>query len=326
VSLQTSSVRSYVSALREDEHEERLGERAADYRGYASWHRAWADLEESGAEARLLGRSVQGRPIFGFEWGDRSAGEISVLLSGVHAMEWIGLEVGHSVVRGLRERFPNRRTLYIPLLNPDGFRRAEMDLVEGRRRFVRANAHGVDLNRGWPTHYRRFHGPSKIFSVLGNSGSGPRAEPEIDAVCAELDRLVNSGVRVERALSLHSFGEVILRPWGGVFARTKDEPALRAASQAIADKSAAGYRPKQVSRWYPGISFAHGMEIDHLYGAYGAQSLLVECSTGGFRWSDRSSWFHPWRWFNPPDPDACAEDLRDPLVEFLAGVLPSSSP
>jgi len=234
-------------------------------------------------------------------------------------MEWIGLEVGEAVAQWLMHNTPRQRVLWMPLLNVDGFCRAEENLLAGKRRFVRANARGVDLNRGWPTHYQRFHGPSLVIPVLGDAGSAARSEPEIDALCAELDRREQAGMSMRRALSLHSFGQVILRPWGGVFRRCERDAELRVLSENIAAGCGSGYRPKQVSRWYPGISFAHGMEIDHLYGAYGADALLVECSRGGFSWRDPSSWFHPWRWFNPVDREACVDELRAPLGRFLSG-------
>ena len=41
------------------------------------------------------------------------------------------------------------------LANPDGLLHVERNLRRGRHRFVRHNAHGVDLNRNFDTHWGR---------------------------------------------------------------------------------------------------------------------------------------------------------------------------
>ncbi len=289
------------------------------YRGYAELVARWSTLVDDGARAIPLGCSVEGTPLFALELGAAGAPRASLLLAGTHAMEWIGVEVGMAVLEALAADPPaDHRVWAVPLLNVDGYRAVEADLRAGRRRYRRANAQRVDLNRNWPAYHRRLHLPGTLLPWLGRAGDRPREAPEVDAVCAWLDREAAAGVRLGRAVSLHSFGRVILYPYGGRWRAPDDVAAHRDATAAIRAGSPLRYRPRQTSHWLPG-AFAHGTEIDHLHDAYGATALLVECSRGGFSPWRAGSWLHPFRWYNPPDPAAEAAALRTPLVQFLLG-------
>jgi hypothetical protein len=295
--------------------------RVGTYRGYTELVRSWAALAASGVREECIGHSVAGNPLFALELGDRGADRISVLLAGIHAMEWIGVEVALTLCKVLSVKPPvRRRVLCFPVVNVDGYRQAEDDLRSGRRRFLRANRHGVDLNRNWPTHHRSFHLPGLVFPWLGSSGPEPRSEPEVDAVCQRLDHEVASGATIDLALSLHSFGRMILFPYGGRWRPPDTVDAHRSMAAKMRERIPVRYRPVQSSHWVPG-AFAHGMELDHLHAHYGATALLVECSAGGARLADATSWLHPWRWFNPRDPDRECERVGPALEAFLRGEL-----
>jgi protein MpaA len=106
----------------------------------------------AGASARteLLGRSWQGRPIRAVETGDPSGTRVLVV-GAVHGDETAGI----AIARALERLSPRDLDLWIvPDLNPDG-------VAAGTRQ----NAHGVDLNRNFPWHWRR---------TIGTYDSGPR--------------------------------------------------------------------------------------------------------------------------------------------------------
>ena len=106
----------------------------------------------------LLGRSVEGRPIIAFETGDPSSSRKVLVVGCVHGNECAGTAITE---RLLRLAPPTHVDLWIiPNLNPDGAAR-------GRR----GNAHGVDLNRNFPWHWRPLHGTY-------DSGPRPLSEPE----------------------------------------------------------------------------------------------------------------------------------------------------
>ncbi|HET6171812.1 MAG TPA: M14 family zinc carboxypeptidase [Gaiellales bacterium] len=106
----------------------------------------------------LLGRSVEGRPIVAFERGDPSSTRKVLVVGCTHGNECAGTAIAERLL-GLRA--PPRVDLWIiPDLNPDGAARGTRD-----------NAHGVDLNRNFPWHWRRLYG-------LYDSGSRPLSERE----------------------------------------------------------------------------------------------------------------------------------------------------
>lgn len=305
------------AAIQAHEHEPAL---ASDvpigwgrYSGYRELLEGFALREREGARARVVGRSVEGEPIVRFELGPEAPDGSALVLGGLHAMEWIGVESALALIDALLREPPHRRVVLYPLLNPDGYRRAEANLRARRYRFVRTNAHGVDLNRNWATDWR----PKKpfyqrIFTFLGTPGARPGSEPEVKAVLDELDRSRGAFVR---GTSLHSFGGMLLLPYGGRFGRPPDYETLHAHARGVNERLGGRYVIRSSSRWVPG-QFAHGMELDDLH-ARGISPILVECAWGQASLFRPSTWLHPWRWFNPVDPEVHATRIAAALRPFL---------
>ncbi len=127
-----------------------------------------------------VGKSVQGRPIVATHMGPDSASVRIVVLGQMHGNE----PAGKRVVSLLESReLPDDVQLWlIPTLNPDGS-------VLGTRR----NAHKVDLNRNFPSHWKTGKRRSPYYP-------GPRvgSEPETQALVAFL-----SAVKPTAVISFH---------------------------------------------------------------------------------------------------------------------------
>jgi predicted deacylase len=286
------------------------------YRGHGEVEAAIRELAGPRTRVATLGASVLGAPILATWFGPEAARTLSVVIAGLHAIEWIGVETALALAARLDASPPaDRRVLVVPLANPDGYRAIEADLRRERRRFRRANANGVDLNRNWPTGFRRL--PRLPFGWSWG-GSHPCSEPEIAAIVRALDAEVAGGARVEAALSLHSFGRKLLVPWGARWRRPPRYDELHARARGVQQRLRERYSIAQVSRWVPG-AFAHGMEIDDLHARYGACALLVECSLGGLS-LDPESWLAgPFRWYNPRRPSVIASEITEAVDPFVRG-------
>jgi len=290
---------------------------APGYRSYGAVLAASAQFEARGARAHVIARSAGGHAVHALEFGPPDANAVVLALSGIHAMEWIGVETMLATLEALIARPPtDRRILAVPVVNVDGYLQAEADMGAGRKRFRRGNANGVDLNRNWPTNFRTKAPLAVLLPGVFRSGAAALSEPEIAGIVRALDAGHARGDRLLRAVSLHSFGRKILYPWGARWARPRDVAPMQRAAEAIRSAAGERYGIVQSARWVPG-AFAYGMEIDHLHAAYGANVLLVECSSGGLRVTAPGSWVTPWRWFNPPDPRASVAAIAPAVERFI---------
>jgi hypothetical protein len=288
------------------------------YRGYAELIDAWLGAAEHGARVRVIGASVERAPLVALEIGPEIAPASTVILAGLHPLEWIGVEILLALLVRLCANPPDNRCIsFVPLINVDGYRRVEADLRAGRRRWRRFNAHGVDLNRNWPSFFR---GAGPLAWLNGRSGPAPWSEPETAAVAGMLDRL-HARAPIEVAASLHSFGRMLLVPYGGRWRPPPRAAELRAVAGAVAARLTRRYRVCQVSHWLPGF-LARGIEIDNLHERYGALSLLIECGAGGLALGQPASWLQPFRWYNPVDPGAEIEDVCAALEPLVRGDVP----
>ena len=144
-----------------------------------TWYDTWIrDLtERDDIATRLLGRSVNGRPIHVAVTADRP--EVVLLLGRQHPPEITGALAMRAFVetvlgdsplaRAFRDRFA---IILIPLMNPDG-------VAEGHWRH---NANGVDLNRDW----------------------GPFTQPETRNMLPLLATLDELGTQIRLMLDFHS--------------------------------------------------------------------------------------------------------------------------
>lgn len=295
-----------------------------NYRAYADHAALWDRLcRDHGVRRYEYGRSVEGRPLVCLGLGPARVSRLSIVVAGIHPMEWVGVEVlARWIERFSRSPTPDRRVLVFPIVNVDGFHQVEQDLRAGRRRLRRGNSRGVDLNRNFPTFHERWSLGRMVAPWLFRPGAGPLSEPETAALVRRVDDALTRGGTDLRAVTLHSFGGKVLFPYGGVWRRPQDFRELRGAAESVA--RAAGYQAVQSSRWVPGF-FAPGMEIDHLYDAYGARALLVECSRRNVSWRRPNGWISPFSWFNPEDPREVVDRLALAIDPFLRGALPSPS-
>lgn len=281
------------------------------YRGYQELMNSWAALP--GARTKVIGQSVLGEALHMVELGNPTAQSVSVVMAGIHPIEWIGIETAFALAqRCSKNASEDRRICFFPLVNPDGFHKVEANLRAGKRKWVRSNENGVDLNRNWPTHFKHSKG-----LIAGHNASGPKpcSEPEVAAIVTALDTIAKTAT-IDIALSLHSIGKMILMPWGGIWKSPEARDKHVHASKQIKAKLG-NYTIRQVSHWVPGISFAHGMEIDHLHQAYGATALLIECTRGELSVLRPQVLLDPFRIFNPKDGRAVGARIAKALEFFV---------
>ena len=293
-------------------------ERIGSYYGYGKQVARWQDLVRQGARAYEIGRSVLDQPILALQWGPEDAQETSLAMAGIHAMEWIGVEVLHRVMQSLcDEKGLRRKIIFVPIMNVDGFLQVEDDLRKGKSRFRRGNANGVDLNRNWPSHFRSWNFAPALLPFLGKSGKTALSQPETAAVMSLIENL-NGSTRLKTVLSLHSFGRMILLPYGGRWKRPSGFESMVTTATKLQNTFHEKYTIRQCSRWVPGF-FARGMEIDSMVDRTEAEAVLIECSKGGLSLWQPRSWFSPFRWFNPQQPENTITGLTPGLRKLLLG-------
>lgn len=120
-------------------------------------------------KARVLGRSVENRPIMAQVYGDGD--EIVLLMAGIHGSEAKGIPILKQIGKELwdhPELVEGKTVILVPRVNPDG-------VEAGKRR----NAHGVDLNRNFP---------ADNFDAKAKNGSEPLSQPESRIVLDLIER------------------------------------------------------------------------------------------------------------------------------------------
>jgi protein MpaA len=140
----------------------------------------------------LLGRSALGRPIRAHEVGDPSARTRMLVVGCIHGNECAGTAVARRLLAGAP---PANADLWVVAnLNPDG-----------RALGVRQNGRGVDLNRNFPSEWRRIGRPWDP----QYSGPRPLSEPE-----TRIARRLVLRLRPDVTLWFHQ-PQALVRAWGG---------------------------------------------------------------------------------------------------------------
>jgi carboxypeptidase T len=230
-----------------------LDENLGQYHTYAEME---AELDAlvlaypSRAKIETLGYSIQGRVIRAIKISDNAAvdeDEPEVLIMGCHhARELMSVEMPLLFARYLLEHYGtdpgvaelvDAREIWIaPMINVDGHVYVEQNHAGSSSYWWRKNrklnadgSYGIDLNRNYG--YRWGYddvGSSPVPSSAVYRGTGPFSEPETQTVrdfCAQRE--------IAMSLSYHSYGELILYPWGYAPINTMEQELFAALGDSL---------------------------------------------------------------------------------------------
>ncbi len=252
----------------------------------------------------VVGCTLEGAPIRGYAVHDPASPVTRrlLLIANIHALEWIPTEDALAFLLDYAARpEPGVEVVVVPVVNVDGRRKVEADLLAGRNVYRRGNHDHVDLNRDWAVNRDSHAAWRYLLPSRYATSPAPLSQPETRAIDALLRAHSAAGdIPFSGFVSLHSFGGFIYYPWAGRWERAADWPRLQAIGEAMqAGMGPHAYRPRQLSRW--GFFFrGQGMEIDHVYGEFGIPAFLVETTRSGLQSpADLHAYF---RWYNPRDP------------------------
>ncbi|GIH24031.1 hypothetical protein Aph01nite_23410 [Acrocarpospora phusangensis] len=242
------------------------------------------------------GTSYQGRDLMAIKISDNVAtdeNEPEVLFTAhQHAREHMTVEMSIYLLNLLTDNYGtdsritnivNGREIWImPDLNPDG---GEYDIATGSYRSWRKNrqpnsgssAVGTDLNRNWGYQWGCCGGSSGSTSSETYRGPSAESAPEVRAVADFVRSRVVGGVQqIKSTIDWHTYGELILWPYGYTTANTApgltqdDRDAHAALGQNMASTN--GYTPEQASDLY----ITDGSIDDWMWGVYKIFSYTFE--------------------------------------------------
>lgn len=244
-----------------------------------------------------LGTSIEGRKIYNMRIStdlENSNQKPGIVVMGTHhAREHLSTEIPLLLAKHLVENFATnskingflqtREIHIIPMVNPDG---VEYDISGGSYKSWRKNrrqnsngSYGVDLNRNysfkWGTGGSSTSQNSDVYM-----GPKPFSEPET----LSIKNFVESHENINVLLSVHTFSELILYPWGHSYDSIANQRDML-VHKTMAEKMATWnrYTPQQSSDLY----IASGDTTDWSYGQHGIVSFTFELDpksmwNGGF--------------------------------------------
>ncbi len=235
-------------------------------------HPALADLQS-------VGSSIQGRPIYMLKISDNVAldeEEPEVLIMGCHhAREIMSVEIPLLFAQYLLTNYGSnpevtalvdtREIFIVPMVNPDGHvyvqHHHEAPWFQWWRKNRRDNGDGtfgVDPNRNYSYKWGYDNiGSSPVTSSWTYRGTGPFSEPETQAI-----RDFCQSRHIALALSYHSYGEMLLYPWGYYHGYTTQHELCKALGDTLTDFN--GYAPGNVATGV--IYLTNGTTDDWAYG------------------------------------------------------------
>lgn len=152
--------------------------------------------------------------------GDGVANKKVILVdAGIHAREWIAPAGALYIIHQLVENYAANANLLknydwviLPLVNPDGYEYTHTNSRMWRktRKPVTSSCYGTDANRNFDFHWGEV-GASSLSCADTFKGQTAFSEPETQIV---RDLMLSLSGRAKMYLTLHSYGNYLLYPWG----------------------------------------------------------------------------------------------------------------
>ncbi|ALC43322.1 CG8560, partial [Drosophila busckii] len=263
-------------------------QRHADINAYLD---SLAKAYPSRVSVKVAGQSYEKRDLktITISNGDGRQGKNVIFLdAGIHAREWIAPAGALYVIYQLVENFVMYQDLLkdydwviLPVVNPDGYEYSHSTTRMWRktRKPVTSTCSGTDANRNFDFHWGEV-GASSIACADTYKGSTAFSEPETQTV---RDLLLELKGRGKFYLTLHSYGNYLLYPWG----YTSDLPADWRNIDEVAKAGAAAIKKATGTKYTVGSSTnvlyaAAGGSDDYAYAmAKFPISITMELPAGG---------------------------------------------
>lgn len=302
---------------------------------YHTYEEAYAEMD-SVADAnpticlvQSIGQSIEAREIWAMKISDNvgtAEDEPRVLYMGNHhAREYVTVEIPLYLMYYFVDNYgsdprvtnlvDNREIWIVPTVNPDGREYCQNYNYNWRknRRPNGDGSYGVDLNRnyGYMWGYDN-EGSSPTPSNETYRGTGPFSEPETQAIrdfCEDYD--------ISTCISYHSYGNLILYPWGYMRAVTSDDDVFETLADSMASYNTYTYGPGATA-----IYVTNGDSDDWMYGEQTTKSKMFSYT------------FEVGSTFQPAVSNIvplCQQNLQPALLLAdysgnLVGILPPSTP
>ncbi|CAH8601491.1 unnamed protein product [Schistosoma curassoni] len=218
-----------------------------------------------------FGYTAEGRPMKGVTISSDSTRPIIWIDAGIHAREWIAPATALSIINKLMR--PSGQTLLkhfqffiVPLMNPDGYEYTRTKYRLWRKNRARTEGEaciGIDLNRNFPFKWGVGNGASPHSCSDTYRGNEAASELETQSIIKKLKSLQK---QIILYLSLHSFGQYILTPFG--FSRYSYPPYYQKLMSM-------GKKVKQMIQNRHGYVYQVGSSSELLYEAAGATDDYV---------------------------------------------------
>lgn len=259
------------------------------------------------AQKVSLGKSHEGREIWALRvssdvTSDQTAKKPGLVITGTHhAREWATSLVPTNAARATLEnydkdpqaknRVDNAELWFVPVVNPDGYeysrnedswwRKNRRPITETPCGPVRGEVHGVDLNRNYadprPENAHIWRPPGDAQCSFRDDGRATSDDPRKDtyrgpsgASEIEVQNLLNLQLgrgNIKGVLDFHSYGGMLLYPWGGTRDKVDNVETYKrvgnAMNEAIGD---ARYRVMQSVELYPTSGGSH--DVHHVNGIF----------------------------------------------------------
>jgi hypothetical protein len=229
------------------------------------------------------------------------------LMAAIHARELTTSEIAMRLVDHLLDNYgadgdatwllDEHQVVVVPVVNPDGRVVAERGFLQRKNTNHTSggtcssppssgNQFGVDLNRNYAFQWGVVNAPTEPPCGQTYPGPRPASEPETQAI----QDLVASLFPDQRGpgdsdaappdatgimLTLHSFGNLVLWPWGYTGTKTPNATELELIGRRLASYN--GYTPQQSINLYP----TSGTTDDWSYGELGIASFTFEVGRAG---------------------------------------------
>lgn len=205
-----------------------------------------ATKHSSKVSVREVGKSHEGRPLKTITINAKPNNKVIFLDAGIHAREWIAPATALYVIDQLvkhsaDDALASITWVILPVVNPDGYEFShEADRFWRKTRRPTGNCAGTDANRNFAVHWGEIGASASPCSETYR-GEAPFSEPETKIVRDELLKLKG---QCKFYLTLHSYGNYLLYPWGWTEELPETWQDLDEVSQAgaAAIKSATGTR------------------------------------------------------------------------------------